>query len=167
MPESKEDPPIIQFRSETASLVFNSLVALFIEDYMVKKYVAEKSGWRTLTEVAQKSRVSPSVLYGKTSTLNPTLDEPLRRGLIETRIFPGERGRGGEAMRLRIAYEKDPIRELVNRRIMLGKETRSTISDPIDEKIISVLSEFPLLSSLQEEQLASHDHRCFLRSQLL
>jgi CRP/FNR family cyclic AMP-dependent transcriptional regulator len=150
MPETSEP---IQFKSETANLVFNTLVDFFIEDYMVKKYVAEKSGWRTLAEIAQKAHVSTSVLYGKTSTLGPSLEEPLRRGLIETRIFPGERGRGGEVMRIRIPYEKDPIRELVSRRIRLGKEPRSTISDPNDEKIVKVLSESPLLSSLQEGQI--------------
>jgi CRP/FNR family cyclic AMP-dependent transcriptional regulator len=150
LPETSEP---IQFKSEIASLVFNSLIEFFIDDYMVKKYVAEKSGWRTLAEVAQKAHVSTSVLYGKTSTVGPSLEEPLRRGLIETRIFPGERGRGGEVMRLRIAYEKDPIRELVSRRVRLGKETRSTISDPNDENIAKVLTESPLLSSLREDQI--------------
>jgi hypothetical protein len=150
MPETSEQ---IQFKSETASLVFNSLVDFFIEDYMVKRYVAEKSGWRTLPEVAQKAHVSTSGLYGKTSTLGPSLREPLRRGLIETRFFQGERGRGGEVMRLRIAYEKDPIRELVSRRIRLGKERPSATSNPIDEMIVKVLSESPLLSSLEEDQI--------------
>jgi hypothetical protein len=163
MPESTENNQPIQFKSEIASIVFDSLVDFFIEDYMVKKYVSEKSGWRTLAEIAQKAHVSASVLYGKTSTLGPALDEPLRRGLIETRIFPGERGRGGEVMRLRIAYEKDPIRELVSRRIRLGRESREEASspapsDPLEDKIAKVLSESPLLSTLQKDQIRKIIH---------
>jgi adenylate cyclase len=118
--ESSFEEPV-QFKSDIATKVFHSLVDFFIEDYMTKNYVAEKSGWRTLAEIADKSRISPSALYGKHSTLGPALDEPVRRGLIETRIFPGERGRGGEVMRLRIAYDKEPIRDFVNKKVMLGR----------------------------------------------
>lgn len=135
-PESKESKPSTQsdnsskqffgFKSDTARKAFDSLVDSFIEDYMVKKYVAEKSGWRTLTEIAQKARISTSLLYGKHSTIGPALDEPVRRGLVETRIFPGERGRGGEVMRLRLAYDKEPIKEFVNGKIRLGRAATKT-----------------------------------------
>lgn len=112
----------IHFGSEAAKRAFNSLVDYFIEDYMIKKYVAEKSGWRTLSEIANKSGISASALYGKNSTLSPVLGETVRRGLVEIRIFPGERGRGGEVTRVRIAYDKEPIREYVNERIRHGKK---------------------------------------------
>lgn len=115
----------LQLKSDTAIKVFDSLVDSFIEDYMVKKYLADKSGWRTLGEIAQKARLSPSLLYGKHSTMSPVLDEPLRRGLIESRYFPGERGRGGEVMRLRIAFDKEPIRQFVNKKVMAGKNFSS------------------------------------------
>jgi hypothetical protein len=100
----------ILVKSNVATKVFDSLVDCFIEDYMVRKYIAEKSGWRTLGEISQKAHISSSLLYGKHSTLGSALDEPVRRGLVETRIFLGERGRGGEVMRLRIAYDKEPIK---------------------------------------------------------
>jgi hypothetical protein len=156
MPEPWGNQPI-QFKSEVACKVFDSLVDSFIEDYMVKKYVAEKSGWRTLAEIAHRTRVSTSLLYGKTSIVNPSLDEPLRRGLIETRIFPGERGRGGEVMRLRVAYERDPIRELVSKRIMAGKVSKevSPSGDSNEEKTIEILSGSPLLSILRRDQIRS------------
>jgi hypothetical protein len=97
------------------------------------------------------------MLYGKTATISPSLDEPLRRGVIETRIFPGERGRGGEVVRLRVAYEKDPIRELVGRRIRLRKESHevsaSLPKDPLEEKMMLTLSESPLFSTLQKDQI--------------
>ena len=119
--------------------MFESLVDFFIEDYMAKKYVAEKSGWRTLGEIADKSHVSPSALYGKHSTLGQALDEPVRRGLIETRIFPGERGRGGEVMRLRVAYDKEPIRDFVNKKVMLGRN--ATIA-PTEQQITTTQTLF-------------------------
>ena len=148
----------VQFKSGVASKVFDALVDFFIEDYMVKRYVSDKSGWRTLPEIAQRAQLPPSSLYGKSSTFNPSLDEILRRGLIETRIFPGERGRGGEVMRLRIAYEKDPVREIVSSRIRLGKrpdkkESPSTAEDPFEEKVEQVLEESQLLSSLSKGEI--------------
>jgi Cyclic nucleotide-binding domain len=151
------DEQLIQFRSETTKKLFDAFVDSFIEDYMVKKYPAEKSGWRTLAEIAQKTHVSTSLLYGKNSTIGPTLDEPFRRGLLEKRIFPGERGRGGEVVRIRIAYERDPIRVLVSQRIRLGRESQdlslSTPSDPVEEKIAKVFSEALLFSTLQKDQI--------------
>lgn len=114
--ESSSEEPF-GFTSEPANKVFDSLVESFIEDYMTKKYFIEKSGWRTLPEIAKKTHLSHSLLYGKHS-----LDEPIRRGCIETRIFPGERGRGGKVLRLRIAYEKEPIREYVNDRVKFGRK---------------------------------------------
>lgn len=145
------DHHLIHFKSETTRKVFDSLVDSFIEDYMVKKYVAEKSGWRTLAELAEQSGISKSILSGKNSVLGPALDEPVRRGLIDTRIFPGERGRGGEVMRLRLAYEKDPVRELVSKRIRLGKEVvESKPQDPFEERFHAVFSESALFSTLEK-----------------
>lgn len=121
------------FVSDAAKRVFETLVNDFITDYMAKKYVADKSGWRSLVEISRESRLSQSVLYGKNSTLGPSVSELLGRGVVESRIFPGERGRGGEIMRLRIAYDKEPIKELINRRIRQGKKLPESknVPDPI------------------------------------
>jgi hypothetical protein len=155
MPESTEKPSV-QFKSEIASKVFDSLIDFFIEDYMMRRYVADKSGWRTLSEIASKSSISPSLLYGKHSTIGPALDEPVRRGLIESRVFPGERGRGGEVMRLRVTYEKDAVREIVSNRIRLGKDSNvsgEVSTDSFEHGITEFLSESSLLSTLPKEQI--------------
>jgi hypothetical protein len=60
---------LLGFKLDTTRRAFDSLVDFFIEDYMVKKYVAEKSGWRTIAEIAQRSHLSPFALYGKHSTV--------------------------------------------------------------------------------------------------
>lgn len=141
----------IKFKSDIATKVFDRLVDFFIEDYMAKKYVAEKSGWRTLVEIASKARISTSALYGKHSTINPALNEPVRRGLIETRIFPGERGRGGEIMRLRIAYDREPVKEFVNKKIMFGRNAPKTLTE-LDVTARELLS--PQTISLSKERIA-------------
>lgn len=154
--ESSESEEIVQFKLDIATRVFDSLLDSFIEDYMSKRYIAEKSGWRTLAEVASKTRISHSALYGKHSTIGTSLDEPIRRGLIETRIFPGERGRGGEVLRLRVAYDKEPIRELVHKKILQGSvKTKSGLAqqDPFELKKTQFLLETPLFSDVSKEKL--------------
>jgi hypothetical protein len=155
--ESTEREEPVQLKSDTATRVFDSLLDSFIEDYMAKKYIAEKSGWRTLAEIASKTRISPSTLYGKHSTIGTSLDEPIRRGLIETRIFPGERGRGGEILRLRIAYDKEPIRELVHKKILQSSRVKSeieeSVQDPFESEKRRFLLETPIFSSVSKEKL--------------
>ena len=43
------------------------------------------------------------------------------RGLVEARFFPGERGRGGKILKLRVAYEKEIIKRVIDNRIMNKK----------------------------------------------
>ncbi|HKW04197.1 MAG TPA: cyclic nucleotide-binding domain-containing protein [Nitrososphaerales archaeon] len=156
--ESSEREEIVQFKLDIATRVFDSPLDFFIEDYMLKKYIAEKSGWRTLAEIASRTRISHSALYGKHSTIGTSLDEPIRRGLIETRIFPGERGRGGEVLRLRIAYDKEPIRELVHKKILQGsvkkKGEELAQQAPFELKKAQFLLETPILATVSREKIA-------------
>jgi adenylate cyclase len=136
---SSEVHELPRFKSDIASKVFSSLVDSFIEDYASKKYVPEKSGWRTLTEIASKTRISTSVLYGKHTTVGPALDEPIREGLIETRLFAGERGRGGEVTRLRIAYDNVSIQDFVNRKAFPGRKGATARAGELDRLRVAVL----------------------------
>ena len=111
-----------EFKSELARRSFDNLVDSFAQDYMVKKIVGEKCGWRSITDIAQGTGSSARVFYGKHGGIGSALAEPIKRGLIETRYFPGERGRGGEIMRFRIAYEKEPVKAYVNQRILKGRK---------------------------------------------
>jgi hypothetical protein len=107
-----------KFKTKAATNVFDYLLQSFIEDYMRKRIVLEKSGWRTLMEIVKQGKVSKSNMYGSRGRRGRTVEELERRGLIETRIFPGERGRGGRIRRLRIAYNKDPIKRYIDQKIM-------------------------------------------------
>jgi hypothetical protein len=44
------------------------------------------------------------------------------RGLVETRIFPGERGRGGRILKMRVFYEKETLKRDVDQWVMKIKE---------------------------------------------
>ncbi len=113
-------PVVMEFRSATAKRLFEYLVKSFIDDYMGKRYPTDRSGWRGLADAARGIAVRPSSLYGRRGGEAAAVAELVRRGLVESRIFPGERGRGGEVTRLRVAYEKDPVTEYVKSKVRTG-----------------------------------------------
>jgi hypothetical protein len=44
------------------------------------------------------------------------LKELFQKGILETRVFTGKRGRGGEITKLRIAYEKESVRDMIEKK---------------------------------------------------
>ncbi len=110
-----------EFKSEASQRAFDFLVDSFIEDYMHRKLALEKSGWRTFTEIIKQGKVPKFSVYGNIHHKGQIFSELERRGFVELRVFPGERGRGGKITKARICYEKEPIRLLVEQRIMKNK----------------------------------------------
>ncbi len=106
-----------KFKVSRSSKVFDYLVSAFVDDHMVRKMQTEKSGWRSLVELSNDTRIPRSVIYGRTGGLGAPVDELVRRGLAEVRIFTGERGRGGKIMRVRVAHEREPVREYITETI--------------------------------------------------
>ena len=96
--------------------MFDYLVKGFIEDYTKKWLIQEKAGWRTLTEIATKTKLTKSTFYVKGGR-GPIIDELSRRGLIDNRFFTGERGRGGKVLRVRIDIEKSWISDSIKKSI--------------------------------------------------
>jgi tetratricopeptide (TPR) repeat protein len=115
-------PADFQFTTNNAQVVFEHLTKAFIEDYMKKRLPLEKSGWRTLVQIQADSKVPKSSLYGTDKHRGLAISELERRGLIEMRIFPGERGRGGKILKTRVAYEKETIKRYIDHHIMKNKE---------------------------------------------
>jgi KaiC/GvpD/RAD55 family RecA-like ATPase len=101
-----------------ALTVFDFLVKCFIEDYMVSKLPMEQSGWRSRIKIVHSTKVTQVSLYGWQGREGTVFRELLSKGLVETRIFPRERGRGGEVVKVRIAYDKEPIKRAVERVII-------------------------------------------------
>ncbi|HLN46139.1 MAG TPA: AAA family ATPase [Candidatus Sulfotelmatobacter sp.] len=106
-----------EFRSRDAGLIFNFLLTSFLNDYMKRRIVMEKAGWRSLIQIAKGSKISRYSVYGKGRS-GPALSELQRRGLVDTRVFPGERGRGGKILKIKISYEKELIKKQIDQRIL-------------------------------------------------
>ena len=106
-------PADLQFETERARLVFNCLVKEFLGDYIAKRFIMDAAGWRTFMEVAKKVKVPKSSFYGVGGRIGPVLAELEHRGLVETRVYSEQRGRGGEVRRLRVAYDNLIVRELL------------------------------------------------------
>lgn len=106
-----------EFHSTTESSVFDYLADAFLHDYMTKGLHADKSGWRSLVEVAHGAKVPKSSLYGDRDRPGYAINSLLKRGVAQKRLFPGERGRGGTISRLRILYERGPVKEYVDERL--------------------------------------------------
>jgi hypothetical protein len=97
-----------------ARVVFDYLAKSFMEDYTANKLAIEQSGWRSRTAIAKATGSTKASLYGEQGRFGPTLKELISSGLVETRFFPGERGRGGEIIKVRVAYEKELVKRQVN-----------------------------------------------------
>jgi len=115
-------PAGFQFTTDKAQVVFEYLTEAFIEDYMKKRLPLEKSGWRTFVQIQADSKVPKSSLYGTVKHRGLAISELERRGLIETRMFPGERGRGGKIIKARVYYEKETIKRYIDQHIMKIKK---------------------------------------------
>jgi len=103
--------PVVGKEARTA---FDYLAKSFMEDYTANKLAIEQSGWRSRTAIAKATGSTKATLYGEQGRFGPLLKELISSGLVETRFFPGERGRGGEIIKVRVAYEKELVRRLVN-----------------------------------------------------
>lgn len=112
--------PLPELRA-SARAVFDYLVKAFIEDYMMRKLRYEQAGWRSLSDVASSTNISRSLLYGRAGKYGQALTELMSRGLVESRILTGQRGRGGEVVKVRIAYDKDPVKRYVDQAVIGSK----------------------------------------------
>ncbi len=62
--------------------------------------------------------VPKSNVYNAHGGMGSAISELERRGLVEIRVFPGERGRGGRILKMRPAYEKETIKRYIDRLVM-------------------------------------------------
>jgi tetratricopeptide (TPR) repeat protein len=114
----------LKFKSEAAEKAFNYLVNAFETDYLRRRMPIEKSGWRTLTEVARNSEVTMYSMYGRNGRGGRVTAELANLGVVESRFFLGERGRGGRIFKMRIRNGK----ELLKRRFDT-KQNNNTSND--------------------------------------
>jgi TolB-like protein/Tfp pilus assembly protein PilF len=135
-------------------LAFEQLADAFIDDYMKRKHSIWDSGWRSLVKLAKGMKVSSSLMYGRQGGISPELAELTNRGLVESRVFTGERGRGGEVIRLRIAYEREPVKEIITDRIKSNSTEQIVRRVQLPRNRIAVLPFLNLSSDSENEYLA-------------
>ena len=101
----------IEFKSQSAQLAFDFLVRSFREDYKNRRMPQERSGWRTFMDIVRDTKVSKYSVYGSTGGYGQAITELEKQGIVEIRAFTGERGRGGEVFKVRIACNKERVRQ--------------------------------------------------------
>jgi hypothetical protein len=114
-------PPEFRFETERAREVFHLLVKEFLTDYMSRRIYVDKAGWRSLMDLVRQMKIPRSALYGPEGREGPILSELERRGLVESRIFPKERGRGGAIKKVRVAYDNAIVKKIVEQTVVENK----------------------------------------------
>jgi tetratricopeptide (TPR) repeat protein len=110
-----ESQEVFQGANAETKVLFDFLVDAFIEDYMRKRLYVEQSGWRSLVQIADGSKIPQRALYGRSGRYGPSMNELIKRGLVELRTFTGHRGRGGNAIKARITYDREPTKRYVDK----------------------------------------------------
>jgi TolB-like protein/Tfp pilus assembly protein PilF len=127
-----------EFRTDKATRIFDHLVKAFELDYVTRHLAHDDSGWRTLGDIANGMRISTSIVYSKSKNqFSPPIQELLQRGLVERRFFQNERGRGGEVMRFRIAYDHEFVKTYFDQEIRRGSGSLSSIKSPTSSSWVS------------------------------
>ena len=103
----------VQFKTEAARKTFSFLINSFVEDFTRRKTSQAWSGWRTLMDIVKGAKVTKHNVYGVSGSRGRAIFELERLGLIETRFFLGERGRGGRILKARVAYENEAVRRYI------------------------------------------------------
>jgi tetratricopeptide (TPR) repeat protein len=102
------------FPRESTRDVFELMVRQFFEDNSIAKLSIDNSGWRTLNELSRLCKLPRSSFYTSASRGGEVFKELVKSGLVETRVYPGERGRGGNVLKMRVAFDKNKeIRDYV------------------------------------------------------
>jgi tetratricopeptide (TPR) repeat protein len=98
--------PTKHFKSESAARIYDYLFKAYQQDYTRGKIPKERSGWRSLMDIVREAKVSRYGIYGFPNSQGQAIGELQHLGLVDIRVFEGERGRGGKITKTRICPEK-------------------------------------------------------------
>ncbi len=106
---------IINAKVVATSRIIEFLASSFIKDN-ASRLPLEHCGWKTKMEIVKELKIPRSHVYGEPRygrTFGKQLDLLIKSSLVEYRIFPRERGRGGNITRVRILIENEKVRKYV------------------------------------------------------
>lgn len=87
-------------------------------------------------EIVKHGRISKYSAYGFSGNRGQAISEIERLRLIESRVFLGERGRGGKILKLRVNFENGIVKNQIN--IQSSGKAYATYVDNKSEKVKSV-----------------------------
>ncbi len=102
------------------SSIIRFLAGSFIRDYTERKLEPNSCGWRTLMQIVNGLKIPKSHVYGEPRygrAFGKQFDRLVRTSLVEYRVFPGERGRGGEITKTRVHMENQLIKNYIQQSI--------------------------------------------------
>jgi tetratricopeptide (TPR) repeat protein len=100
----------IEFQNEAAHSAFDYLLSSFVEDSTRRRIPLENAGWRTLMDIIKHTGITKHSAYKSSRGRGKPISELERLGLIESKIFFGERGRGGRITKVRVAYNNQAVK---------------------------------------------------------
>jgi hypothetical protein len=106
----------VELAVHPASPILNYLGKAFVQDYMGRRLAPDQAGWRTLMDLAGTLNIPKSQVYGDARhghTFGRGIESLVKAGLVEYRFFAGT-GRRGEVLKVRVSYEKEPVKRFVD-----------------------------------------------------
>jgi tetratricopeptide (TPR) repeat protein len=106
----REQSHELPVRILVGSPMLEHLAGEFMDDYKLKRLALDHCGWRTLMSIVESLKIPRSHVYGEPRwgrRHGRQLDDLIKSRLVESRVFPGERGRGGRIVKVRLAYDRD------------------------------------------------------------
>ena len=125
---------VLRQRVFLTSPILAFLVSAFVQDYREQQYGLDQSGWRTLIEVVSVIKAPRSHVYGDPRyghVFGRQLEVLVKSSLVETRIFHGERGRGGDIAKVRARYDNDDLRDYIDELSRHSDGVRSSVSSSV------------------------------------
>jgi hypothetical protein len=105
------------------SPIMKFLVSSFEEDRALRNLPLAEAGWRSLMDIVEAQNLPRSQVYGdvrRGHTFAKPLENLIEEGLVETRVCPGERGRGGRIVRVRVNLQKERAKKLLKTNTIPG-----------------------------------------------
>ena len=102
---------LIEPRVLANSRIIEFLASSFLEDYS-RRLAIQICGWRTFMAIADTLKIPRSHLYGEPRygrSFGRQLDALVKSSVVEYRIFPKERGRGGEVTKVRVNLDNECV----------------------------------------------------------
>jgi tetratricopeptide (TPR) repeat protein len=111
---------MLEPRMVATSQIMEFLANSFVKDYVSRRLAVPSCGWRTLMEIVQDLKIPRSHVYGEPRygrTFGRQLDALVKSSIVEYRIFPGERGRGGDITKVRVQLTNGDVRGYLEEQI--------------------------------------------------